>query len=215
MSGPRHDRPIAARQTARRAWRAGRLRSLRRAVEVFGFHLASLDLRQNSDVHERVVAELFASAGVARTTRHWTRRRGRRCSLASWATPRPLRSPFQSLWRRTAERTRDPAARRTRTRRYGRAAVPTYVISKTTACPTCSRSAVLLQEVGTAAPARRPHLDVNIAPLFETIDDLQRCGRDHGRAVSACPPIARLVACATARRRSCSATPTATRTAAT
>src|SRR5207245_139345 len=40
----------------------GRLRSLRRAVEVFGFHLASVDLRQNSDVHERVVAELGETA---------------------------------------------------------------------------------------------------------------------------------------------------------
>ena len=39
----------------------GRLRALRRAVDVFGFHLASLDLRQNSDVHERVVAELRRS----------------------------------------------------------------------------------------------------------------------------------------------------------
>ncbi len=38
----------------------GRLRDLRRAVNVFGFHLAAVDLRQNSDVHERVVAELLA-----------------------------------------------------------------------------------------------------------------------------------------------------------
>jgi len=37
----------------------GRLRGLRRAVDVFGFHLAALDLRQNSDVHERVIAELL------------------------------------------------------------------------------------------------------------------------------------------------------------
>ena len=40
----------------------GRLRALQRAVDVFGFHLAPLDLRQNSDVHERTVAELFAAA---------------------------------------------------------------------------------------------------------------------------------------------------------
>src|ERR1700754_4335104 len=37
----------------------GRLRQLRRAVDCFGFHLASLDIRQNSAVHERTVAELF------------------------------------------------------------------------------------------------------------------------------------------------------------
>ena len=40
----------------------GRLRHLRRAVDCFGFHLASLDLRQNSAVHERTVAELFDAA---------------------------------------------------------------------------------------------------------------------------------------------------------
>jgi phosphoenolpyruvate carboxylase len=38
---------------------------LRRAVQVFGFHLATVDLRQNSDVHEAVVAELLRGAGVA------------------------------------------------------------------------------------------------------------------------------------------------------
>jgi phosphoenolpyruvate carboxylase len=42
----------------------GRLRALRRAVDIFGFHLAALDIRQNSDVHERVVAELLEDAGV-------------------------------------------------------------------------------------------------------------------------------------------------------
>jgi phosphoenolpyruvate carboxylase len=39
---------------------AGRLKRLRRAVDVFGFHLAGIDLRQNSDIHERTTAELFA-----------------------------------------------------------------------------------------------------------------------------------------------------------
>jgi phosphoenolpyruvate carboxylase len=39
---------------------AGRLKHLRRAVDVFGFHLAALDLRQNSDVHERAINEMLA-----------------------------------------------------------------------------------------------------------------------------------------------------------
>ena len=43
----------------------GRLRMLRKAVAAFGFHLATLDLRQNSDVHEAVVAELLREASVA------------------------------------------------------------------------------------------------------------------------------------------------------
>ena len=52
------------RRTASAPLARGRLRALRRAVDVFGFHLASLDLRQNSDVHERVVAELVEAAGL-------------------------------------------------------------------------------------------------------------------------------------------------------
>ncbi|MGC8045202.1 phosphoenolpyruvate carboxylase, partial [Salmonella enterica] len=41
-----------------------RLAGLKRAVEIFGFHLATLDMRQSSDVHERVLAELFAKSQV-------------------------------------------------------------------------------------------------------------------------------------------------------
>ena len=43
---------------------AQRLHPLIRAIEVFGFHLATVDLRQSSDKHEEVVAELLAVAGV-------------------------------------------------------------------------------------------------------------------------------------------------------
>ena len=63
---------------------AGRLAPLVRAVEVFGFHLAVLDLRQNSDVHEAVIAELLARAGVARRLRRARRAaRGSRFSQPS------------------------------------------------------------------------------------------------------------------------------------
>ena len=41
-----------------------RLTALKRASGIFGFHLAALDMRQSSDVHERVLAELFAHSGV-------------------------------------------------------------------------------------------------------------------------------------------------------
>ena len=155
----------------------GRLRSLRRAVDVFGFHLASLDLRQNSDVHARVMAELVETAGVAR--RLWDAARGRRgrsCWRARWAT--------RGRWRRCISRTatkrpanwRCCAWRRMRTGATARAAMPTYVISKADSVSDILEVAVLLKEVGLLRP-REARLDVNIAPLFETIGDLQRCGR--------------------------------------
>jgi phosphoenolpyruvate carboxylase len=43
---------------------AQRLHPLIRAVQVFGFHLATVDLRQSSDKHEAVVAELLATARI-------------------------------------------------------------------------------------------------------------------------------------------------------
>ena len=46
-------------------WRMARLLNLREAVAAFGFHLATMDVRQNSDVHERAVAELLKVAGDA------------------------------------------------------------------------------------------------------------------------------------------------------
>src|SRR6202021_422782 len=72
----------------------GRLRALRRAVDCFGFHLAPLDLRQNSDVHERTVAELLAAAepGVAYLKLDEEGRIA--LLLRELRTPRPLVSPF-------------------------------------------------------------------------------------------------------------------------
>ena len=67
----------------------GRLRALRRAVEVFGFHLASVDLRQNSDVHERVLAELFAS-GTGADYAQMPEQARTALLLAELATARPL-----------------------------------------------------------------------------------------------------------------------------
>ena len=49
---------LSLRQTNAGIVARGRLRALQRAVDVFGFHLAPIDLRQNSDVHERTIAEL-------------------------------------------------------------------------------------------------------------------------------------------------------------
>ena len=80
-------------------------------------------------------------------------------------------------------------------RRYGARRVPNYVISKTDGVSDMLEVALLLKEVGLLRP-REGELDVNIIPLFETIDDL-RIARRHGRAASA----ARVLACSTAAGR--------------
>jgi phosphoenolpyruvate carboxylase len=60
-------------------------------------------------------------------------------------------------------------------RRYGKDTVPNYVISKTTSVSDILEAALLLKEVGLLQP-REGRLDVNIVPLFETIEDLRNCG---------------------------------------
>jgi phosphoenolpyruvate carboxylase len=67
---------------------------LLRAADIFGFHLASLDMRQSSDVHERVLAELFASA--RREADYAGARRSGQGQAAAGRTgqPRLLYSPY-------------------------------------------------------------------------------------------------------------------------
>jgi len=153
----------------------GHLRALRRAVDVFGFHLASLDLRQNSDVHERVVAELVDAAGLGdyRAIDESARVALLLCELDNM---RPLSSPHLSYGEETANELAMLNVAADAHRRYGREAMPNYVISKADSVSDILEVAVLLKEVGLLRP-REGRLDVDIVPLFETIGDLQRCGR--------------------------------------
>jgi phosphoenolpyruvate carboxylase len=153
----------------------GRLKQLRRAVDAFGFHLASLDLRQNSDVHEHSISEMLALvqpgldyAGLAEPERV-------HLLLAELATARPLTSAFLSYSAETESELAILRATAEAHRRYGQDAVPHYVISKTTGVSDILETAVLLKEAGLLRP-REGALDLDIVPLFETIEDLRHCG---------------------------------------
>ena len=79
----------------------GRLLNLREAVGAFGFHLATMDVRQNSDVHERAVAELLKTAGVADYLALDEKDRAA-LLLGELAHARPLRSPYADYSAETA-----------------------------------------------------------------------------------------------------------------
>ncbi len=151
---------------------------VRRSVAIFGAHLCGLDLRQNSAVHETVLADLFAEAGVCAD--YLALDEAGRVALltAELRTPRPLRHQGSVL----AERTRSELAilevAADAVRRVGRRIVPHYVISMAHDVSDVLEVAVLLKEVGLADAARGEHRassQLDIVPLFETIDDLQRC----------------------------------------
>jgi len=152
----------------------GRLRLLRRAVDVFGFHLASIDQRQNSDVHERIVAELLDAAGTGGYAEADEDVRIARLRV-ELAGARPLASPHLGYSEKTAGELATLAAAADGRRLYGPEAVRHYIISKTDGVSDILEAAVLLKEAGLLRP-RESRLDVDIVPLFETIADLRRCG---------------------------------------
>ncbi len=157
---------------------AGRLRRLIIAVQVFGFHLAPIDLRQNSDVHQRTVAELLAVAG--RCADYTALPEDERIALLAEeiASPRPLHSPYQTYSEETAGELAIFFAARQLRETYGPAALPNCIISKTDGASDLLEVALLLKEAGLLRPASgpgtEPSLGLNIIPLFETIEDLRQ-----------------------------------------
>lgn len=154
----------------------GDLRHVRRAAEVFGFHLAPLDMRQHSNIHEQVIAELFERgagrtgySNLAETERiQWL--------LNEISSPRPLRSPYLDYSELVQGEMRIVETAAEIHCRFGRAALPNYVISKADGVSDMLEVALLLKEVGLLRAGDSPSLHLNIVPLFETISDLRGCG---------------------------------------
>ncbi|CAJ1504618.1 phosphoenolpyruvate carboxylase [[Mycobacterium] burgundiense] len=152
-----------------------RLARLREAVRVFGFHLSGLDLRQNSDVHEQVLAELLAWAGVHPDYTALPEPERVELLVAELATRRPLTTPTAELSELARKELDIIGAAARAVRVFGADAVPNYIISMCRSVSDLLEAAVLLKEAGLLdAAADRPYCPVGIVPLFETIDDLQR-----------------------------------------
>jgi phosphoenolpyruvate carboxylase len=155
-----------------------RLGRLREAVHVFGFHLSGLDLRQNSDVHEEVIAELLAWAGVHPDYRSLSEPDRVELLVAELATKRPLVSPGAQLSELARKELDITAAAARAVRVFGPQAVPNYIISMCQSVSDMLEAAIFLKEAGlldaSGSGSDEPYCPVGVVPLFETIDDLQR-----------------------------------------
>ena len=153
----------------------GRLQNLREAVAAFGFHLATMDVRQNSDVHERAVAELLAVAGASAEYLALDEAARAKLLLQELSHARPLRSPYVRYSDETARELAIADRAASLKARFGQGAVANYVISKAASDlrPAGNRHP---DEGGGPVPptATRPRAGLRIVPLFETIDDLRR-----------------------------------------
>ncbi len=160
-----------------------------RAVETFGFHLATLDLRQNSDVHERVVAELLKVAGVEADYMALDEEARIALLRAELASGRLLANAFEDYSDETQSELAIVRAAAEAHRRYGEQAITTYIISKADSVSDMLEVSILLKEAGLYRPGETPTSAVMVVPLFETIADLE-AGPDIMRAWFALPEVA-------------------------
>ena len=152
-----------------------RLRPLMRAVEVFGFHLATVDLRQSSDQHELVVADLLSVARIEPDYLALDEAGRREVLLRALDEARPLRVPDAQYQPLTLKELDIFQTARHMRERYGAAAIRHAIISHTETVSDLLEVLVLQKEVGLL----RGTLDADAVasliavPLFETIEDLR------------------------------------------
>jgi phosphoenolpyruvate carboxylase len=151
----------------------GSLARLNRAVETFGFHLATLDLRQNADVHGRVVAELLKVAGVAQD--YPALREPERIALLrrELTSERLLASPYASYSPETLSELDIVRAAAEAHRRYGPDCIRFYIISKCESVSDLLEVNILLKEAGLYRAHGTASAAIMAVPLFETIADLE------------------------------------------
>jgi phosphoenolpyruvate carboxylase len=151
----------------------GALGRLIRSVEVFGFHLATLDLRQNSAVHERVVAELLKVAGVEADYAMLSESQRVTLLRHELSSARPLASPFATYSDETASELAIAHAAAEAHRRYGPGCITNYIVSMAQSVSDLLEVHVLLKEAGLYRPGPPPQAAIMAVPLFETIGDLE------------------------------------------
>ncbi|MEO6985658.1 MAG: phosphoenolpyruvate carboxylase [Paralcaligenes sp.] len=160
------------------------LNSLIQAVSVFGFHLATIDLRQSSDVHERVLTELFKAARArvnGEAVDYTALSEEDRVVLLrrEIQETRPLVSPWITYSAETEKELAILRAAAAGRRRYGPQAIQQTIVSHTETLSDLLEVLVLQQETGLIVPpsvqvSAQPDQGLMVVPLFETIPDLER-----------------------------------------
>ncbi|HWL61195.1 MAG TPA: phosphoenolpyruvate carboxylase [Steroidobacteraceae bacterium] len=153
---------------------SGALGRLVRLVDVCGFHLATVDLRQNSDVHARVVGELLRVAGVEPDYAALDEPARVALLQRELSSPRLLWSEYENCSEETCSElaiVREAAAAHAR---YGCACITTYIISKAESVSDMLEVNLLLKEAGLYRPSDPAQAAIMVVPLFETIGDLER-----------------------------------------
>lgn len=141
-----------------------RLARLITAADVFGFHMATLDLRQNSDVHQRVVADLLKVAGVCSDYAALGEEARLTLLARELDSPRPLFSPYADYAPETLKERAILQAAANALTAFGPQAIRTHIVSKTDAASDMLEVYLLLKEVGLYDPADPAACPIQAAP---------------------------------------------------
>ncbi len=151
----------------------GRLRNLRRAVECFGFYLSSLDMRQNSDVHERLVAELYEAAEPGTDYSSLDETNRIELLTSELVNGRPLLRPDVEYSEEAEKELGIFKQARKLKAKFGDGVIRNSIISNTQSASDLLELAVILKQVGLVSPQGKTTM--HLVPLFETIGDLRIC----------------------------------------
>ena len=152
-----------------------RLHGLIRAVEVFGFHLATVDLRQSSDMHEAVLAELLNIASIEKDYSSLSEQKKRELLLSLLKDPRPLTVIGHSYSEFLVSEIAIFKMAKKMCALFGKDAIRHYIISHTENVSDLLEVLLLQKEVGLMHEVlgKKPSADLIVVPLFETIEDLR------------------------------------------
>jgi phosphoenolpyruvate carboxylase len=149
-----------------------------RAVQTFGFHLATLDIRQNSAFHDAALAQLLVNARIpdGENFAQWSEERRREFLIAELESPRPFALSGARIGKEADAVLDCYRVMRDHCERYGSAGAGALIVSMTRELSDLLVVYVLARESGLAfnEPGGGLVCRLPVTPLFETIDDLER-----------------------------------------
>jgi phosphoenolpyruvate carboxylase len=150
------------------------LKKLIRQVELFGFHLASLDVRQHSQEHENAMAEVLAKAGVSENYAALSETDKIELLHKLLGDPRPLLNETAELSESSKECLDVYRTIYRAQEEFGVNCIRTYLISMTRGASDMLEVMVFAKEAGLVRRGKDGKIisTIQAAPLFETIDDL-------------------------------------------
>jgi phosphoenolpyruvate carboxylase len=163
-------------------------------VRIFGFHLASLDVREDSHAHSKALAEIFQKVGICDDYEQLNETGKQSILLRELENPRPFMPPLTDLSEITQKVVRVFDTIRNAKARFGQRAIENYIISMATHPSDVLEVLLLVKERQVTSTPGKTAADgkvvLNIVPLFETIDDLRRAA-DVMKQLYSLPPYRR------------------------